>query len=48
MLARKAAESEWAAPDPDAVHWVSTARVTGGEWQQDCGPVCSQHSREKV
>jgi hypothetical protein len=30
-LASKAAESEWAAPYPDAAHWVSTARVKGGK-----------------
>jgi len=48
MLASKAAKSKWAAPYPDAVQWVSTARVSGGDRQQDCGPVCSQHSRQKV
>jgi len=31
MLATKAVEHEWAAPYPDAAHWVSTARVTGGK-----------------
>jgi len=31
MIASKAVESEWAAPYPDAAHWVGTARVTGGK-----------------
>jgi hypothetical protein len=31
MLASKAVKSEWAAPYPNAAHWVSTARMTGGK-----------------